>query len=50
MFIMSYLIYKKNLLQVQKGLSSEKDTILPQEMTGGFTRLEEVFIKVLPFF
>jgi hypothetical protein len=29
-FIISYLIYKKNLLQVQKGLSSGKDTILPQ--------------------
>jgi hypothetical protein len=28
-FITSYLIYK-NLLQFQKGLSSEKDTILPQ--------------------
>jgi hypothetical protein len=48
-FITSYLIYK-NLLQVQKGLSSGKDTILPQADDRGFriVRLEEVFIKVLP--
>jgi hypothetical protein len=34
-FITSYLIYK-NLLQVQKGLSSGKDTILPQADDRGF--------------
>jgi hypothetical protein len=49
MFIMSYLIYK-NLLQVQKGLSSGKDTILSQADDRGFARLDEVFIKVLLIF
>jgi hypothetical protein len=52
-YIVSY--YKKlitcpNLLHVQKGLNSGMDTILPQEMTEGFARLEEVFIKVLLIF
>jgi hypothetical protein len=36
--------YYKNLLQVQNGLSSGKDTILPQADDRGLTRLE-VFIK-----
>jgi hypothetical protein len=39
--------YKKNLLHVQNGLSSEKDTILPQADDWGPTRLKEVFIKEL---
>jgi hypothetical protein len=37
--------YYKNLLQVQKGLNSGMDTILPRQMTRVFTCLEEVFIK-----
>jgi hypothetical protein len=39
--------YNKKLLQVQKGVSSGKDTIMPQAEDRGFARLEEVFIKVL---
>jgi hypothetical protein len=41
--IVSY--YKKNLLQVQNGLSSGKDTMLPHEDDREPTCLEEVFIK-----
>jgi hypothetical protein len=42
--------YYKNLLQVQNGLSSGKDTVLPQADDRGFARLEEVFIKELLIF
>jgi hypothetical protein len=42
--------YYKNLLQVQNGLSSGKDTILPQADDWGLTCLEEVFIKELFIF
>jgi hypothetical protein len=47
-YIISY--YKKNLLHVQNGLSSGKDTILPHADDQGPTRLEEVFIKELLIF
>jgi hypothetical protein len=46
-----YIIsYYKNLLEVQNGLNSGKDTILPQADDRGFTRLEYVFIKELLIF
>jgi hypothetical protein len=46
-----YIIsYYKNLLQVQNGLSSGKNTILSQANDRGLTCLEEVFIKELLIF
>jgi hypothetical protein len=42
--------FYKYLLQVQEGLSSGKDTILPHADDRGFTRLEEIFIKELIVF
>jgi hypothetical protein len=42
--------YYKNLLQVQNGLSSGKDTILSHADDRGFACLEEVFIKELIIF
>jgi hypothetical protein len=42
--------YYKHLLQVQNGLSSGKDTILPQADDRGLACLEEVFIKELLIF
>jgi hypothetical protein len=42
--------YYKNLLQVQKGLNSGMDPILPQAVDRGFARLEEIFINILLIF
>jgi hypothetical protein len=42
--------YYKNLLHVRNGLSSRKDTMLPQTDDRGLTRLEKVFIKELLIF
>jgi hypothetical protein len=53
MIIVYYIVsYDKYILQVQEGLSSGKDTILPQadNQVGGVARLEEIFIKELLVF
>jgi hypothetical protein len=39
--------YYKNLLQVQKGQNSGMDPSCHRQLTGGFARLEEIFINVL---